>query len=147
MLLPSEVDIQNQRLIWFVRAFDSVQSKRAKPLHSAHTFLLEVDLRKAFCAGAWISTIALACAAIEADLRQIELSDFSSRARDLFGSSTELNWLRAFRNELMHAGKPGTKSMIWQVEGHDISDTHASLEKSAKRAITIMFNCIYSKNK
>lgn len=147
MLLPSEVDIQNQRLIWFVRAFDSVQSKRAKPLHSAHTFLLEVDLRKAFCAGAWISAIVLACAAIEADLRQIELSDFSSRARDFFGSSTELNWLRAFRNELMHAGKPGTKSVIWQVEGHDISDTHASLEKSAKRAITIMFNCIYSKNK
>ena len=147
LVIPEEtIDIQEQRLVWFGRTFDSAVPKRAKPLHSAHTLLLEVDLRKAFCAGAWISTIVLACAAIEADLRQIEASDFNSRAIELFGSGTELAWLRELRNEIMHAREPGTKSAIWQVEGHDISETHASLEDTAKRAVIIMFKCIYAEN-
>ena len=142
----SEGETQHQRLLWFVRTFEINRSKRAKALHSAHALLMEVDLRIAFVSGAWISSIILACVAIEADLRQIEKLNYQAKAVELFGKDKDLHWLRELRNEILHAREPGTKSAIWQVEGHDIASTHEALEQSARRAIEIMFFRIYNKS-
>jgi hypothetical protein len=88
----------------------------------------------------------LAFAAIEAKVRQIDSDDFQTKVAQLFGSDPDLVWLREMRNELMHSGKPGTPSMIWMVEGHDIASTHKALEADAKRAVEIMFRTIYGKS-
>lgn len=138
-----EGDSQHQRWLWYVGAFELIKSKRLKPLHSSHALLLEVDVQKAFCAGAWLSTIALATAAIEANIRQIEKQDYETKVSFLFGNDPELRWLREIRNEIMHAGEPGSPSKLWKVDGHDISQTHHALEAAAKRAVKLMFRSIY----
>jgi hypothetical protein len=112
-------------------------------LISSHALLLEVDLRLAYCAGAWLSVIVLACAAIEAQERQVTAKDYSSPARDLFANNDELHWLRMLRNELVHAGEPGSVSRLWQVAGGDIGANQRALESDATRAVEVMFQAIY----
>ena len=112
---------------------------------SSHALLLEIDLRLAYCAGAWLSVIVLACAAIEAQARQVTATDYSSSARDLFANNPDLQWLRAFRNELVHAGEPGTKSQVWKVGGGDIGANQRALEAEATRAVEVMFQSIYGR--
>jgi len=138
-----EDNSQHQRWLWYVQAFELVKSKRFKALHSSHALLLEVDVQKAFCAGAWLSTIVLATAAIEANIRQIEKQNYETKVSLLFGSDPELRWLREIRNEIMHAGEPGSQSKLWKVDGHDISQTHHALEQDAKRVVKLMFRSIY----
>ncbi|MBK7415260.1 MAG: hypothetical protein IPJ38_09300 [Dechloromonas sp.] len=79
-------DIQQERSLWFDSAFDAVKNYRGFPsLLSSHALLIEIDIRLAFCAGAWISTIVLACAAVEAKFRQIDSDDFKTKSETLFG--------------------------------------------------------------
>ena len=110
---------------------------------SSHALMLEIDLRLAYCAGAWLSVIALACAAVEAQARQVTANDYSSPARDLFADNPDLQWLRTLRNELMHAGEPGTASQLWKVGGCDIGANQRALEAEATRAVEVTFRAIY----
>ena len=139
-------DIQQERSLWFDSAFDAVKNYRGFPsLLSSHAPLIEIDIRIAFCAGAWISTIVLACAAVEAKFRQIDSDDFKTKSETLFGENADLRWLREIRNELMHSKAPGSPSLVWMVEGHDLGKTQSALEDDAKRAIEIMFQTLYRK--
>lgn len=113
---------------------------------SSHALLLEVDLRLAYCAGAWLAVIVLACAAIEAQARQVTASDYSSPVRDLFAHDPNLQWLRKLRNELMHAAEPGTASQLWKVAGGDIGANQRELEAEATRGVELMFQAIYGRN-
>ena len=45
----------------------------------------------------------------------------------------------------MHSKSPGSSSLVWMVEGHDLGKTQAALEDDAKRAIEIMFQTLYGK--
>ncbi len=76
-------------------------------------------------------------------MRQVTAQDYASPARDLFADSADLRWLRKLRNELMHAGAPGTRSRLWKVGGNDIAANHGALEDEATRAVEIMFRAIY----
>lgn len=139
-------DIHQERLLWFHCAFDTAKKNRGfSGLLSSHALLIEIDIRLAFCAGAWISTIVLACAAVEAKFRQIDSDDFKTKSETLFGENADLQWLREIRNELMHSKSPGSSSLVWMVEGHDLGKTQAALEDDAKRAIEIMFQTLYGK--
>jgi hypothetical protein len=113
---------------------------------SSHALMLEIDLRLAYCAGAWLSVIALACAAVEAQARQVTANDYSSPARDLFVDNPDLQWLRTLRNELMHAREPGTASQLWKVGGGDIGANQRALEAEATRAVEVMFQAIYGRS-
>ncbi len=112
---------------------------------SSHALLLEVDLRLAYCAGAWLSVIVLACAAIEAQTRQVTACDYSSPALDLFANDPNLQWLRKLRNELVHAPEPGTASQLWKVTGGDVAANQRELEAEATRAVELMFQAIYNR--
>ncbi len=112
-------------------------------LVSSHALLLEIDIRHAYCAGAWLSVIVLACAAAEAHARQIAVNNYSSPAYDLFADSKDLQWLRSIRNEIVHASEPGTPSQIWKVGGNDVGANHNALEPDATRAVDVMFRAIY----
>lgn len=112
---------------------------------SSHALVLELDLRLAYCAGAWMSVIVLACAAVEAQARQVKAKNYLSPARDLFASNPELQWLRALRNEVVHAAEPGTKSQLWKVGGGDIGANQQALEEEATRAVEVMFQAIYGR--
>ena len=92
--------------------FNANKRERAERLLSSHALLLEIDIGKAFAAGAWVSTIVLACAAIEAKVRQIDTENYEAKLSALLKWNGELRWLMDIRNEIMHSGEPGTKSKI-----------------------------------
>lgn len=136
-------DVGSLRSRRFSRAAAAAGPLRNGQIVSSHALLLETDLRLAYCAGAWLSVIVLACAAVEAQARQVTTGDYSSRARDLFANSSELQWLRNLRNELVHAAEPGTPSQIWTVSGADVLANQSALEPEATRAVEVMFRAIY----
>jgi hypothetical protein len=136
-------DSSDERRRWMDETFDANKKERSERLLSSHALLLEIDIGHAFCAGAWISTIVLACAAIEAKVRQIDAEDYESKLGALLRWNSELRWLTDVRNEIMHAGEPGTKSKIWKANPNNLSACHAALESDARRAITVMFKTLY----
>ena len=128
---------------WMYQTFIANKKEKSERLLSSHALLLEIDIGYAFCAGAWISTIVLACAAIEAKVRQIDTENYEAKIGALLKWSSELRWLTDVRNEIMHAGQPGTKSNIWKESPNDLGVCHAALESDARRAITVMFKTLY----
>lgn len=140
----SESAVFDERSRRFSRVACAAGPLRAEQIISSHALLIEVDLRLAFCAGAWLSVIVLACAAVEAQARQVTVNNYTSPARDLFADNPELHWLRSLRNELVHAGEPGTKSQLWKIAGGDIGANHRALEEEATRATKVMFKAIYA---
>ena len=142
---PEPQDVNALRSRRFSLAAVTTGPLRNGQVISSHALLLEIDLRLAYCAGAWLSVIVLACAAVEAQARQVTANDYSSAARDLFADSPDLQWLRTLRNELVHAGEPGTPSQLWKVGGVDIGANQRALETEATRAVEVMFRAIYGK--
>lgn len=140
---PDNTDAGAERRKWMYQAFDANKKEKSERLLSSHTLLLEIDIGYAFCAGAWISTIVLACAAIEAKVRQIDTENYESTIGKLLKWNRELQWLTDVRNEIMHAAQPGTKSKIWKANPNDLGACHAALEADARRAITVMFKTLY----
>lgn len=128
---------------WMYETFRANHKEKSERLLSSHALLLELDIGLAFCAGAWISTIVLAGAAIEAKIRQIDTGNYQAKAGALLKGNKELRWLAATRNEVMHSGEPGTKSMIWKANPNDLGACHDALESDARRAITILFKTLY----
>ena len=136
-------DAVAERRKWMCQTFDVNKKEKSERLLSLHALLLEIDIGHAFCAGAWVSTIVLACAAIEAKVRQIDTENYESKIGALLKWNSELRWLTEMRNEFMHAAQPGTKSNIWKANPNDLGTCHAALEADARRAITIMFKTLY----
>ena len=110
---------------------------------SSHSLLLLIDIERAFCAGAWLSVIALSQASIEATLRQVVNEDYESSAAKLFGNDAELHWLRDLRNEVLHASEPGTPSKLWKRSSDNIPDCHSALEPEAQRAVVVAYRAMY----
>jgi hypothetical protein len=128
---------------WFSSAFTASHPKHYEPV-STIALLLEVDIRAAFCAGAWLSVIVLAAAAIEAQFRQVYTENYDSKTFDLYGLNEDLRWLRELRNEILHASKPGSKSSLWKRPARDLRACQAALEPEARRAVSIMFRSVYA---
>lgn len=141
----SEKEVFEERNRRFSLAACAAGQFRAEQIISSHALLIEVDLRLAFCAGAWLSVIVLACAAVEAQARQVTVNNYTLSAHDLFADNPELQWLRSLRNELVHAGEPGTKSRLWKIGGGDIGANHSALEEESTKAIKVMFKAIYAR--
>src|SRR5690606_17233808 len=95
---------------WFSMALIELGAVRREDAYSSHALLLELDARLAFRAGAWLSVITICFAAVEAQYRQVHKQDYDSCANSLFGSDLDLQWLRKIRNQISHAGEPGTPS-------------------------------------
>ncbi len=138
--------MQKERLRRFSLAATAAGPVRPGQIYSSHASVIELDVRRAYCAGAWISVIVLSCAAVEAQARQVATQDYSARTHVLFGEDPDLQWLRAIRNEIVHAGEPGTPSHLWKVDGADIGANQAALEPEATRAVEIMFKFVYGRS-
>lgn len=111
---------------------------------SSHGLLLQVDVRRAFLAGAWASVIVMAQAVIEATLRDLHFKDYDSNAKRLFFDQEDLERLRSLRNQLVHPSQPGTPSDIWVVPNGDYEACHAELESKAQWAYELMLEAVFS---
>ncbi len=105
---------------------------------------MSYDVEIAFCAGAWISVIVLAHAAIDATIRDTELGDYKSNSKSIFGADDDLQWLRVLRNRLVHVADPDKETVFSDKELGDVATFQESLEKDAKHAITLLYRVIYA---
>jgi hypothetical protein len=128
---------------WLSEAHWSERKDYSELPFSAHGILLQYDITRAFCAGAWISVIVIAQAAIEATMRDIETQDYTSNAHMLFKGDEGLERIRTLRNEILHLDPPGSPSKVWTVPNGDYVACHAALEDDAKKAVRLMFRAIY----
>jgi hypothetical protein len=106
--------------------------------------LLSYDLEIAFCAGAWVSVIVLAHAAIDATIRDTELGDYGSNSKKIFGNDHDLQWLRIIRNRLVHVSAPDREVVLSEEILDDVAAFQESLEPDARRAISLVFRSIYA---
>lgn len=74
-------------------------------LVSEHSTALFFDMRRAYCAGAWISVVVLAISVIDSHFRETELSDNNISTAKLLKEcyqGEEIEWLRKLRNKYVH---------------------------------------------
>ena len=142
--LPSPHPHEAERKRWLAEADSQARKKRSLQTFSSHTLLLLIDIELAFCAGAWLSVIVLSQASVEATLRQITTGDYKSKAAAMFGSDSELQWLRTLRNEVIHAAEPGTPSQLWKLAPDSLISCHSALEPEAQRAVTLVYKAAYA---
>jgi hypothetical protein len=136
---PVPVETWQERYEWLRAAEQRAQHPMASYLVSSQGVFISYDLDIAFCAGAWVSVVILAHAAIDATIRDTELGDYRSNSKVIFADEPDLEWLRKRRNSLVHVR-----------EGYDpsdldtIDDYHATLEADARRAMELVFRTFYA---
>ena len=111
---------------------------------SSHGVLLAYDIEIAFCAGAWLSVIVLAHAAIDAAIRDTQSGDHGSSSSKILGEDEDLQWLRQLRNQLVHVSSPDSPKALPEEAETDVATYQESLEPHARQAVTLMFRTIYA---
>jgi hypothetical protein len=142
--LPSQASFESKRRTWLTQAHEGVRRSYSELRISSHSLLLLIDIERAFCGGAWLSTIVMAQASVEATYRQILEKDYASTAAQLFGKDPDLSWLRELRNEIIHAQEPGTLSKLWKLSASDLPGCQDALEDEARKAIILAYRAIYA---
>jgi hypothetical protein len=139
-----EAIVWNKRHEWLLAVEEQEAGNWRSILLSPHGTLLTYDVEIAFCAGAWISVIVLAHAAIDATIRDTEVGDYTSNSKRIFGGNTDLEWLRILRNRLVHATGPERHPYFSEQALDDVAGFQERLEDDAKRAVTLLFRAIYA---
>ncbi|MDE0809561.1 MAG: hypothetical protein OSB69_09565 [Alphaproteobacteria bacterium] len=122
-------DFETRRL-WFGRLIETqTDGEGLFPPPQADALLAEIA--QVFCSGAWIATVVLAQAALDADLAENDLSDGMSLNELRHGRGYV--WLRERRNVLIHADGPGPAVTV----DSRIRDAGA-LERDARRAVELV---------
>src|SRR5271169_1321457 len=82
--VPPDSRIWLERYEWLRATEGSAQHPSASYLLSSQGTFICYDLEIAYCAGAWVSVIILAHAAIDATMRDTESGDYRSDSKALF---------------------------------------------------------------
>ncbi len=99
------VEIWNARETWIQEEIEKAET--GCYMVSDHSTALFMDMRLAYCAGAWLSVIVMSVSVIDAHLRETEADNNEIGTAKLFnefyfGESEEINWLRQLRNKYVH---------------------------------------------
>jgi hypothetical protein len=132
------------RQVWLSRAHARYRDNWSELLLSSQGLILQIDVERAFVAGAWVAVIVLAQSVVEATMRDFITQDYDEKAVSLFEGQKRLNRMRKLRNELVHPKSTGAPSLVWRVPGGGFAENHAALEEDAKQAIELMLYVIYS---
>lgn len=97
-------------------------------MSSSHARILEIELETVFCAGAWLATIVLACAAAEVYVAS-QGKKREAKFLTSYGLRDEWIWLLNRRNTIVHS-TPSSPQNIAEVEREN-----PDLEEDAKRAV------------
>ena len=140
--IPSEV--WQERSTWLEQVEKSSSHPDASYLLSPQGTLITCDIQNAFCAGAWVSVIVLAHAAIDATIRDTEIGDYSANSKKLFAGDPDLEWLRLLRNKCVHVREDSADGPLPDRDMGDLDVYHDALEGSARRAVQLLFRTIYA---
>ena len=134
----------NDRYAWLRRKDDAAAGSWGCVFVSTHGILLSYDIETAFCAGAWVSVIVLACAAIDATIRDTDAGDYTSSSKLVFGEDAELQRLRVVRNKLVHVAAPDSDRALPDEASNDVAKFHESFEEDARAAMELLYRTIYA---
>lgn len=136
--------VWNQRYDWLRETEEKEAGAWGSVFLSSLGTLLSYDIEIAFCAGAWLSVIVLAHAAIDATIRDTEFGDYDSNSSKVFGEDEDLQWLRRLRNQIVHASAPDSPKALPEEAENDVAAYQESLEPHARRAVALMFRTVYA---
>lgn len=106
-------------------------------LVSDHSTALFMDMRRAYCGGAWLSVVVMSISVIDSHLRETESGDNkigTAKLLNEFVEGEDVNWLRQLRNRIVHLNlvNPEFTMNAW-------FDNQKELEEQATKA---MLTCI-----
>ena len=136
--------VWNERYDWLRETEETEAGVWGSVDLSSQGVLLAYDIEIAFCAGAWLSVIVLAHAAIDATIRDTQSGDYGSGSFRILGEDEDLQWLRRLRNQLLHVSSPDSPKALPEEAESDVAAYQESLEPHARRAVTLMFRTIYA---
>ncbi len=135
--------VWNSRYDWLRQTEKQEAGVWNSVLLSPQGTLIAYDLEIAFCAGAWISVIVLAHAAIDTIIRDTESGDYKINSQKIFGNDNDLQWLRKLRNRLVHVSEPGHEKALSEESLNDVAAFQESLETDARHAMSLVYRTIY----
>lgn len=136
---PSE-ELWESRRRWFEELNESHAGEGAYFV-SEQACALVGEVQTVFCAGAWIATIVLAMAVVDAQLRETEVPGFTGNTRQLLiaaEANPDLQRLRERRNAIVHLD-PENPAVIVDRQW----ENREELEREAREAIKLMFEAFY----
>jgi hypothetical protein len=136
--------VWNQRYDWLRETEETEAGVWGTVFLSSQGTLLCYDIEIAFCAGAWLSVIVLAHAAIDATIRDTESGGYGTSSLKVFGEDQDLQWLRRLRNQIVHVSAPDSPKALPEEAENDVAAYQESLEPHARRAVALMFRTVYA---
>jgi len=109
---------------------------------SDHSTALFMDMRRAFCAGAWLSVIIVSISVIDAHLRETEANNnkigTAKLLNEYYKGGDDINWLRLLRNKYVHLNvdNPALEMNVW-------FNNQEEMEDNAKKAIEICIKAFF----
>lgn len=128
-----------QREAWIDKLIED--SETGCYLVSDHSTALFMDMRIAYCAGAWLSVVVMAVSVIDAHLRETEAMDSKIGTAKLlkdFYTGEDIDWLRILRNKYVHLDleKPVLEMNHW-------FDNQIEMQKNATKAIEMCIKAFF----
>ena len=133
------VEIWEKREEWIDKTIE--QSEIGSYLVSEHSTALFFDMRRAYCAGAWISVVIMAISVMDSHFRETESGDNrinTAKLLDEFYGGNDITWLRKLRNKYVHLNLevPFLEMDTW-------FNNYEQLEEDAKRAMLITIKAFF----
>jgi hypothetical protein len=110
-------------------------------LVSEHSTALFFDMRRAYCAGAWISVVVMAISVMDSHFRETESGDNKINTAKLlkeFYGGEDVEWLRKLRNRYVHhnLNAPFLEMDTW-------FNDYNQLEADARKAMMITIKSFF----
>lgn len=135
-------DAWGKRRHWFDEAGKAAEGLGEIWDTSEQVEALFVDVKIAFCAGAWLAVIILAAAVVDTHLREYQVPEGfvgnAARLLDAAHADPALHGLRQRRNALMHLDDRQAPA----VTINDRWDKRPELEGEAREAVHLMFRAL-----
>lgn len=135
----TSAEIWRQRDEWIDKLIEGLEV--GSYLVSEHSTALFFDMRRAYCAGAWISVVVMAISVLDSHFRETESGDNKINTAKLlneFYGGDDIEWLRKLRNKYVHINldKPFLEMDTW-------FNNYNQLEADAQRAMLITIKAFF----
>jgi len=135
---PSQ-ETWNKREEWIDKTIEELEV--GSYLVGEHSTALFFDMRRAYCAGAWISVVVMAISVIDSHFRETESGDNNINTAKLLKEhykGDEIEWLRKLRNRYVHVNldEPLLEMDTW-------FSRYEQLEADATRAMFISIKAFF----
>lgn len=132
-------EIWKQREDWIDSTIEELEI--GSYIVSEHSTALFFDMRRAYCAGAWISVVVMAISVMDSHFRETESGDNKINTAKLlkeFYGGDDIEWLRKLRNKYVHLNlnSPFLEMDTWF---NNYDQLEADAKKRCKSQLNLFF--------